>query len=73
MYLSNSIAYNAAMAFSFVDLIPLLCLFLGPLSVVGHDSGRCFSTASAVRPGHVDNWLFFVALSNVAFGGQNKH
>ena len=44
-----------------------------PLSVSGYDSGRYFWTASAVRPGHVANWLFFIALRSVDLGGQNRH
>ena len=40
--------------------MPFCCLFICPLSVAGHDSGRYFSTASAVRPGHVSKWLFLL-------------
>ena len=43
-----------------------------PLSVAVHESGRYFWTASAVRFGHVDNWLFFIAVRSVDLGGQNK-
>ena len=44
-----------------------------PLSVTGHESRRYFCTASAVRPGHVAKWLFFIALRSVNLGGGNRH
>ena len=73
MHRCVSILSNAFFIFYLVDLIPFCCLFICPLSVAGHDSGRYFSTASAVRPGHVANWLFLIDLRRVEFGGQNKH
>ena len=73
MHRCVSIIYNAFFMFSLVDLIPFCCPFICPLSVAGHESGRYFSTASAVRPGHVANWLFLIALRRVDFVGQNKH
>ena len=73
MHRCVSIISNAFLFFSLVDLIPFCCLFICPLSVAGHDSGRYFSTAYDVRPGHVANWLFMIALRRVDFGGQNKH
>ena len=73
MHLCVSIISNAFFIIFFVDLIPFCCLFICPLSVAGHDSGSYFSTASAVSPGHVANWLFLIALRRVAFVGQNKH
>ena len=69
MHFPYSIISNAI----FVDLIPFCCLFVCPLSVAGHTSGRYFLTASAVNPGHVVSCLFSIALINVAFGGQNRH
>ena len=73
MHRSVLIFSNASFILSFVDLIPFCCLFMCPLSVAGHESGRYFWTASAVRPGHVANWLFFIALRSVDLGGQNRH
>ena len=73
MHLAVSIVSNASFTFSFVDLMPFFCLFMCPLSVAGHESGRYVWTASAVRPGHVANWLFFIALRSVYLGGENRH
>ena len=72
MHSCVSIISKAFFIFYFVDLMPFCCLFMCPLSVAGHDSGRYFSTASAVRPGHVVNWLFLIALRRVDLVGQNK-
>ena len=44
-----------------------------PLSVADQESTRYFWTAYALRPGHVANWLFFIALRIVNLGGQNRH
>ena len=73
MHCAVSIYSNALFILSFVDLMPFLCLFMCPLSVSGHESGRYFWTASTVRPGHVANWLFFIALRSVDLGGQNRN
>ena len=64
---------NASFILSFVDPMPFCCLFMCPLSVAGHESGRYFWTASDVRPGNVANWLFFISLRSVDLGGQNRH
>ena len=58
MHRAVSIFSYESFILSFVDITPFLCLFMCPLSVAGHDSGRYFWTASAVRPGHDANWLF---------------
>ena len=55
MHRAVSICSNASFILSVVDIMPFLFLFMCPLSVAGHDSGRYFWTASAVRPGHVAN------------------
>ena len=55
MHRALSICSNASFILSVVDLMPFLCLFMCPLYVAGHDSGRYFWTASVVRPGHVAN------------------
>ena len=73
MHRAVSIVSNASFIFSFVDLIPFCCLFMCPLSVDGHKSGRYFWTAYSVRPIHVANWLFSIALRSVDLGGQNRH
>ena len=70
MHRAVSICSNASFILSFVDLMPFICLFMCPLSVAGNESGRYFWTASVVRPGHVANGLFFIALRSVDFGGQ---
>ena len=62
MHLAISIFYNAYFILSVVDISHFLCLFMCPLSVAGHDSGRYFWTASVVRPGHIADGLFFIAL-----------
>ena len=69
MHRCVSIISNAFFIFCLVDLIPFCCLFMCPLSVAGHDSGRYFYTASAVRTGHFANWLFLIALIMVDFVG----
>ena len=73
MHRCVSIISNVFFIYFLVDLIPFCCLFICPLSVAGNDSGRYFSTDSAVRTGHVANWLFLIALRRVDFVGQNKH
>jgi hypothetical protein len=70
---SYSIIESAFSILIFVDRIPLACRFMWPLSVAGHESGRYLLTASAVSPGHVDNWLFLIAFIRVRLGGQNRH
>ena len=55
MYRAVSICSNASFILSVVDQMPFLCLFMCPLSVSGHDSGRYFLSASVLRPGHVSN------------------
>ena len=44
-----------------------------PLSVAGEISGRYLSTAVSVRPGHVVNGLFSMALMSVRLGGQKRN
>ena len=66
MHRCVSIMSSAVSIFCFVDLVPFCCLFMCPLSVAGHEVGRYFSTASAVRPGHVASWLFLIAFNRVA-------
>ena len=73
MHRDVSIFSNASFILSFVDLMPFCYLFMCPISVAGHETGRYFWTASAVRPGHVANWLFFIALRSFYLGGQNRH
>ena len=68
-----SIIPNAVSILCFVDLTPFCYRFIWPLSVAGHGVGNYLLTASDVSPGHVANWLFFIALRKVDFGGQNKH
>ena len=68
-----SIMSSDVSIFGFVDLMPFYCIFMCPLSVAGNEVGRYFSTASAVRPGHVASWLFLIAFNRVDFGGQNRH
>ena len=72
MYLCVSIMSSAVSIFCFVDLMPFCCIFMCPLSVAGHEVGRYFSTASAVRPGHVASWLYLIALNRVDFGGVEE-
>ena len=55
MHRSVSICSDASFILSVVDIMPFLFLFMCPLSVAGHDSGRYFWTDSVVRPGHVAN------------------
>ena len=55
MHRAVSICSNAFFILSFVDLIPFRCLFMCPLSVAEHESGRYFFIASVVIPGHVAN------------------
>ena len=57
---------------SVIDIKPFLCLFMCPLSVSGHDSGGYFWTSSVVRPGHVVNLLFIIALRSVDLEGQKS-
>ena len=73
MHRCVSIMSSAVSKICFVDLMPFCCLFVCPLSVAGHEFGRYFSAASAVRPGHVDSWLFLIAFNRVDFGGQKRH
>ena len=72
MHCAVSICSNASFILSFVDIMPFLCLFMCPLAVAGHDSGRYFWTDSVVRPGHVANLLFFIALRIVDLGEQKR-
>ena len=44
-----------------------------PLSVSSELSGRYLSTAVAVSPGHVVNWVFFNGLDEHFLGGQKIH
>ena len=55
MHRAVSICSNASFILYFVDLIPFHCLFMFPLSVAGHESGRYFWTDYVVRPVHVAN------------------
>ena len=55
MHRAFLICSNASFILSVVDLMPFLCLFMFPLSVAGHYSGRYFWNASIVRPVHVAN------------------
>ena len=73
MHRCVSIMSSAVSILCFFDLMPFCCLFICPLPVAGHEAGRYFSTASAVRPGHVASWLFLIAFNRVDFGGQNRH
>ena len=52
-------------------MIPYFCLFMMPLSVASTYSRRYFCTACAVNPGHVENYLLFIAFSSVCLGGLN--
>ena len=55
MYRAFLIYSNESFILSFVNIVPFRCLFMCPLSVDGHESGRNFWTASIVRPSHVAN------------------
>ena len=44
-----------------------------PLFVAGAWYGKCFLTASDVKPGHVVNMLFSHALMSVVFGRLNRY
>ena len=72
IYCSVSITSNFLSGYCVV-MIPLRCRFIWPLSFAGELSGRYFSTAVAVRPGHAVNWLFRVALMSVRLGWQKRN
>ena len=67
MSLSCLIIWKASCIFSFVDLSPLWCLFVCPLSMARDISGRYFSVADVDNPGQVGNWLFSNAFNRVVF------
>ena len=52
-----------------VDRRPLLVLRAWPL-IVSSDSGKYFTMASVVSPGHDANCLFFTALLQVGLVGK---
>ena len=55
-----------------VDRTPAGVFFMWPFAVAV-ESGRYRRTASAVRPGHVANWLLWMALIQVDGGGLKAH
>ena len=70
---SISITSNFSFISSGVILKPFLCRFIWNLSVAGDLSGRYFPTAVAVRPGHVANGLFWMALMSVCLVGHKRN
>ena len=73
LFFISLLFFIVALTPSFVDLTPCCCLRIWPLSVAGDASGRCCSTAMAVRPGHVVSWLFLMVFNKVALVGENRY
>ena len=73
IYLSISIVTNVYFNLSFLYLSHLRWRFMCPLYVAGAWSRKFFLTASAVKLGHVGNWLLSHALICVVFGLLIKH
>ena len=67
------ITFNVLFSLSCAVLIPFRCRFIWPLFVDGELSGRYFSSAVAIRPVHVANWLFRMALMSVCLVDQKRH
>ena len=73
IFRSVLITFNYLFNLSCVVLIPFCCSFIRPLSVTTELSGIYFLTAISVRPGHVANWLFRIALTSVRLSEQKIH